>query len=268
MRDTKIAIAICNTKVGRTRDNLDKTIDCVKQARDRGAGLICFPEMNLTGYSNHPDIIDLAESVPGPSVDELLALSTQEDIVILTGLAEKDHDGRIYASHAVIAPDGLAGVYRKLYIAPPEQTIYTAGNHIPVFKKAGITFGIQLCYDVHFPELSTKMAALGAEVIFAPHASPRGEASEKHQSWMRHMPARAYDNSVFIVACNQTGDNLKSLSFPGNGMVIGPAGHILEKWVTGDEALHFFDLKTDELERVRSNRMHFFLPNRRPELYP
>jgi len=267
MRDIRIAIAVCNAKVGKTRDNLDKTIRWVKQARADGVELICFPEMNLTGYSNHPDIIGLAEPIPGPSVDELIALSAKEKIFILAGLAEKGEDGNTYASHVVISPDGLIGVYRKLYIAPPEQAIYTGGKHIPIFESRGIKFGIQLCYDAHFPELSTKMAALGAAVIFIPHASPRGSAPDKHRSWMRHLPARAYDNSAFIVACNQTGDNEKNLSFPGNAVVIGPSGHILKKWVSGKEALDVFDLKADELQRVRNNRMHFFLPNRRPELY-
>ena len=111
------------------------------------------------------------------------------------------------------------------------------------------------------------MAALGATILFIPHASPRGAAHAKHLSWMRHLPARAYDNSLFVIACNQTGDNKKGLCFPGNAVVIGPSGHILDEWTTGEEALYTVDLKADEFQRVRGNRMHFFLPNRRPNLY-
>ena len=44
---------------------------------------------------------------------------------------------------------------------------------------------------------------------------------------MRHLPARAFDNGVFIVACNQTGTNGGGLSFPGVAMVIGPNGRVL-----------------------------------------
>ncbi|MBW1889360.1 MAG: nitrilase [Deltaproteobacteria bacterium] len=267
MRDIRTAIAVFNAKVGQTRENLNRTVRLTRQAAAEGAELICFPEMNITGYSNHPDILDLAEPIPGPSIKDLIVLSRKEKIVILAGLAEKGVDGNIYASHAVITPDGLNGVYRKLHIAPTEQAMYTAGKQIPIFEYKGIKFGIQLCYDAHFPELSTRMAALGVAVIFIPHASPRGKAPEKHRSWMRHLPARAYDNSLFIVACNQTGSNAKGLCFPGNALVIGPSGHILQKWATGEEALHVFDLEAGELRQVRDNRMHFFLPNRRPELY-
>ena len=267
MRDIKVSIAVFNASVGHTRENLDRAVDCIKQAAAARAEVICFPEMSVTGYSNHPDIALQAEPIPGPSINKLVALSNKENILILAGLAEKRENGCVYASHAVIAPNGLLGVYRKLHIAPTEQDMYTAGQEIPLFGYQGLTFGIQLCYDAHFPELSTHMATQGAEVIFVPHASPRGLAIDKHHSWMRHLPARAYDNSLFVIACNQTGDNHKGLHFPGNAVVIGPSGHILKEWTTGEEALHFFDLKADELQRVRDNRMHFFLPNRRPDLY-
>ena len=267
MRSLTTAIAVFNARVGRTSENLEKTVRFVEQAAGKGADVVCFPEMNITGYSNHPDMVQQAESIPGPSTERLAALSRKKNILILAGLAETDTRGRLYASQAVIAPDGLMGVYRKLYIAPPEKALYTAGQGISVFNYKGIRFGIQLCYDAHFPELSTRMAAMGATLLFVPHASPRGKAVDKHRSWLRHLPARAYDNSLFVVACNQTGGNAKGLTFPGNAMVIGPTGHVLKKWVSGKEALHVCRLQAEELRRVRDNRMHFFLPNRRPELY-
>lgn len=267
MRSLTTAIAVFNARVGHTPENLEKTLRLTEQAAAAGAELICFPEMNITGYSNHPDMVHQAESIPGPSTERLMEMSRKQNILILAGLAEKDSRGRLFASQAVIAPDGLMGVYRKLYIAPTEKAMYTAGEKIAVFEYNGVFFGIQLCYDAHFPELSTRMAAMGATVLFIPHASPRGRAADKHHSWLRHLPARAYDNSLFVVACNQTGDNARGLTFPGNAMVIGPTGHILNKWVSGKEALHVCRLHAEELRRVRDNRMHFFLPNRRPELY-
>jgi len=267
MKDVRVAIAVFNARVGHTRENLDKTAVYIKQAAAAGSDMICFPEMNITGYSNHPDIVLQAEPVPGPSVEALATLSQKKNILILAGLAERNDNGSVFASHVALAPDGLLGVYRKLHIAPTEQAMYTAGKEIPLFNYQGVRFGIQLCYDAHFPDLSTHMAVKGAEVVFVPHASPRGVAIDKHRSWMRHLPARAYDNSLFVIACNQTGDNNKGLHFPGNAMAIGPSGHILEEWTTGEEALHFIALKVDEFQRVRDNRMHFFLPNRRPNLY-
>jgi N-carbamoylputrescine amidase len=267
MKDIRIAAVISNSPVNKTRRNLDQMVRFVEEAKKKGASIICCPEMNITGYSTKEDIIDAAEPVPGPITREIVKLAESEHIVILAGIAEKDSKGRIFASHLVIKPHEPPGVYRKLHISPPERTIFTPGNKIPLFESHGVKFGIQLCYDAHFPELSTYMAINGADIIFIPHASPRGTPDEKFRSWMRHLPARAYDNSLFVIACNQTGDNGKGLSFPGVAMIIGPSGEVLSKDLNGKEGILVYDLKVDELNRVRNHRMRFFLPNRRPELY-
>jgi N-carbamoylputrescine amidase len=173
----------------------------------------------------------------------------------------------VYASHLVVTPRGVAGIYRKIHIAPPETDVFSAGDTIALFEIKGVKLGIQLCYDVHFPELSTRMATDGADVIFMPHASPRGTPAEKFNSWMRHLPARAFDNGLYVVACNQTGNNQSSLNFPGLSVILDPAGRIIKKNTGGREDMIVADLKADELEKVRGHRMRYFLPNRRPELY-
>jgi len=267
MKDIRIAAVISNSIVNETRRNLDQMFRWIVEAKKRGVSIICFPEMNITGYSTREDIIDAAEPVPGPATREIVKLAEAENIVILAGIAEKDSMGRIFASHLVIQPDESQDIYRKLHISPPERTIFTPGNKIPLFEVQGVKFGIQLCYDAHFPELSTHMAINGADIIFIPHASPRGTPDEKFRSWMRHLPARAYDNGLFVIACNQTGDNGNGVGFPGVAMIIGPSGEVLSKDLSGKEGILVYDLKVDEINRVRNHRMRFFLPNRRPELY-
>lgn len=180
---------------------------------------------------------------------------------------EKDAEKRVTASHLVVKPDGSIDIYRKVHIAPTEKNVFHPAGSIPIFEAKGVTFGIQLCYDAHFPELTTQMALRGADIIFIPHASPRGTPEEKYASWLRHLPARAYDNSVFIIACNQTGDNGMGLQFPGLGMVIEPSGSVLVKDVSGDETILIADLSADVLSTIRNHKMRYFLPNRRPEMY-
>ena len=267
MEDIRIAAVIFRSVVGDVRRNLDAMQPWIKASREAGAAVVCFPEMNITGYSNLKEIIGSAEPVPGPISRDLSNLSKNHEISILAGILERDATGRIFPSHLVIRPDGFVGIYRKLHIAPPEQENFTPGDKIPVFDVNGLRFGIQLCYDVHFPELSTQMAIKGAELIFIPHASPRGTPKDKYRSWMRHLTARAFDNSLFIVACNQAGDNGKGLDFPGIAVVIGPSGEVIEKNISGKESMVVLDLKAQDLNRVREHRMRYFLPNRRPELY-
>jgi N-carbamoylputrescine amidase len=265
--DIRIAAVVMNSPVARTRQNLDHTAQWVRAAKKEGAALVCFPEMNLSGYSVKPEIKDSAESVPGPVTRVLLEFAEREDIVILAGLAEKDESGHIFASHLVIKPGAKLEVYRKIHIAPPEGNIFSPGNDIPLFSVRGLKFGIQLCYDAHFPELSTHMALKGADLIFMPHASPRGTPGEKFTSWRRHLTARAFDNSLFIIACNQTGDNAAGLHFPGVALILGPSGEIVDKNLNGEEGLLVADLKAADLARVRNHKMRYFLPNRRPDLF-
>ena len=267
MKDIRIAAVIMNCPVGRVQDNLDRMAGWVQAAKQQAADLVCFPEMNVTGYSTNDKIKDLTETVPGPISRSILAMAAESQITILAGMAEQEAQDRVFASHLVVTPQGVAGIYRKIHIAPPERDVFTAGNTVPLFEIKGVKLGIQLCYDVHFPELSTRMAIDGADVIFMPHASPRGTPQEKFTSWMRHLPARAFDNGLYVVACNQTGNNQSGLDFPGLAVTLDPAGRIVGKDIDGKENIIIADLKAEKLAAVRDHRMRYFLPNRRTDLY-
>jgi N-carbamoylputrescine amidase len=267
MRDIRIAAVTFNSAVNQVNQNLDRMISWIEKARTNGADLICFPELNVTGYSTKPEMNVSAEPIPGPISERLLQMAKENQIVILAGMAEMDEKGRIFASHLVVTPQTISGIYRKIHIAPPERNIFSPGNSVPLFEVQKVKLGIQLCYDAHFPELSTRMAVEGADIIFIPHASPRGTPTEKFNSWMRHLTARAFDNSVFIVACNQVGENQNGLHFPGVAVTIDPSGEVIEKNIGDIDGMIIADLKADALEAVRGHRMRYFLPNRRPELY-
>jgi N-carbamoylputrescine amidase len=267
MDDLRIAAVVMQSVLGQVQDNLDRMKAWVGEAASEGADLVCFPEVNLTGYSVSEIIRSVAEPIPGPLSRAVVDVARESGILILAGLIEKDGEGRIFASHLVVSPEGLQGVYRKCHLSPFEQPVYCAGETVPVFSAKGGTFGIELCYDTHFPELSTLLALKGADILFCLHASPRGTPEEKQRSWLRHLTARAFDNGVFVVACNQTGANGDGLEFPGLALVLNPSGEVIAERISGEEGVLFADLKSADLAHVRENKMRFFLPNRRPELY-
>ena len=84
---------------------------------------------------------------------------------------------------------------------------------------------------------------------------------------MRHLTARAYDNSVFVVACNQVGENGAGLNFPGVAMVMDPKGRVLVSRCGDADVVAIATLEAKEIERIRAKPLAYFLSQRRPEIY-
>jgi N-carbamoylputrescine amidase len=269
MKDITIALAVQNSICGEFEKNLSKCIHFTKNAANKGASLILFPEMNLSGYTSGEKLPSIAKSLSDKLVKTLHEISTDQSITIITGMAHKDTDNKIYASQFAIMPDNSFFIYKKTHTAPPEKNTLSKGNKIEICrdKSNNLNFGIQLCYDAHFPQLATSMAVKGADLVMIPHASPRGTSSEKYQSWMRHLTARAFDNGIFIAACNQIGENGFGLTFPGVAVIIGPDGNIISKYIKNKEGLLIAKLSGEMIETIHNHRMKYFLPNRRDDLY-
>lgn len=261
MKDVRVATAMMQSEINKTEQNMAVMHDFVCKAHASGVQMLCFPELNITGYCNRDAIRDIAEPVPGPSANQLRAFADTYSMIIMAGLAEIDQD-KLYITHLIAFPDGTMGKYRKIYLGPPEKKIFSSGHVAPVFHMKDLCFGVQLCYDAHFPELTTLMNVSGAEIIFMPHASPHGSSEQKFQSWMRHLPARAYDNSIFIIACNASGTNCVGLMFPALSLAFDPSGNLIKKSLSHDD-LMIVDLNVGSFDYVRKHKMRYFFANRR-----
>ncbi len=267
-KDIRVAAVTCQSHVGKIDENLRTMEGWVRAAAEQKADMVCFPELCITGYHVREEMADAALSLDSAELQSVIRMAEDHSVCIIAGFAEKGVDGHLYAAGFACGPDGLLGVYRKVHLGPPEKTIFTPAPEIgPLFKFRGFCFGIQLCYDAHFPELSTHMAAKGADAIFMPHASPGKTPAEKQASWMRHLPARAYDNSVFVIAVNPVGDNGFGLKFPGVALILSPGGKAMKSHSGEGEAMMVSDLSREMIDRIRNHRMRYFFPNRRPELY-
>ncbi|PKN24882.1 MAG: nitrilase [Deltaproteobacteria bacterium HGW-Deltaproteobacteria-21] len=265
MRDVRVA-AVCMASIpGDVEGNFKRTERFVSGAAGRGAEIVCFPELSIHGYTlrnqehrlgDHQEIVRRIED-----------LARSQRILILAGLLIADEYRRPCICQVAAGPEGLIGLYRKTHLSPPEKEVFLPGEELKTYSHKGIAFGIELCYEAHFPEISAILALQGAEILFLPHASPRGTPEEKLSSWLRHLPSRAFDNSVFVVACNQTGDAEDGPSFPGVALVLDPSGRLIASRAEGGEGMLIADLREQTLAQTRSHRMKYFLPSRRPELY-
>ena len=267
MQDIRIAVVSMHSEPGDLDGNLKRTASFVKEASRKGADIVCFPELSISGYAlDNPGRI--GEAMPRQEIlEQVSEMARIDDILIITGFIDTSDGEKPYISQMVAGPEGLMGIYRKTHLSPKEREKFRAGEEIPVYRQGGCRFGIQLCYEAHFPEITTVQALDGADIIFLPHASPRGTPEEKTASWLRHLPGRAFDNALFIVACNQVGETAAGLSFPAVALVIGPDGNVMASYEGPGEGMLMADLKGEALEEMRGHRMKYFLPNRRPHLY-
>ena len=266
MKNLHVACVSAAFPVGDIEGNLGRICHFASLAKDEGIELVCFPELCLMGYGLGPEIQALAEPIPGPSTERLCEVSKALRVTLLVGLAERTPEG-VYLSHVAIEEGKVAGVYRKVHLSPGERRGFISGQTISPIRLRHATIGIGLCLDAHIPEFSTTLLLQGTEILVFPHASPSKETPEqKRERWLRYLPARAYDNNAYLIACSLAGHRQNGTPFTPAGLILDPKGKILAERF-GEEGITVGFLDAKRLSEVRARQMGFFLGFRRPELY-
>lgn len=267
-RDLKVAAISMNCP----GNNPEAVYSCISRLTESlghaGVELLCFPEACLTGYSvRKEEAWAWAMPLENPWTKRLRDMCSRRGITLLVGMMERDPQERLFLTHLAISPKGGITVYRKAHLSPQEALLFEAGREPALFSAGSALGGVALCYEAHFPEWSLKMTMDGAEILCFPSASPGETPQEKMERWLRFMPARAYDNGAFVMACNQAGPNGAGLEFPGVSLILDPKGRLLASQTGNKEAIAVALLRAEELRRVRNHPLAHFLRHRRPELY-
>jgi len=146
-----------------------------------------------------------------------------------------------------------------------EKKVYSAGNEMGLACWRSVSFGLQLCLDSHFPELSLAQASQGAQVLLMSFASPMDTPETLRARWLRFLPARAYDSGCFVLACNQAGESPDGKHFAGMALAFDPHGETIAEWCSEEPGEIVVDLDLSLVAAARKRRR--FLQQRRPELY-
>lgn len=267
-RDLKVAAISMNCPGGDPEavfSRIRQITDCLA---GQGVELLCFPEACLSGYSVRPqEARAWAMPMENPWIETLREISCGKKVTLLVGMMEKTWDEKLFLTHLAISPQGQVIPYRKAHLSPQEALIFSSGGEPALFQAGAALGAVALCYEAHFPEWSLKMTMDGAEILCFPSASPGESPQEKMERWLRFMPARAYDNGAFVMACNQAGANGAGLEFPGVSLILDPKGRLLASQTGDEQAVAVALLRAQELQRVRNHPLAHFLRHRRPELY-
>ncbi|EGW38010.1 carbon-nitrogen hydrolase family protein [Desulfosporosinus sp. OT] len=259
------------SRVGETERNFQTITRLAEVAQKQEVSLLCFPECALDGYS--PQYAsEMGDTLDSTWVGQLRECSQDLGITLLVGMVEqRKGQNKPYISHVILTPNEEPNVYRKAHLGRSELEYFTPGDEFPIFSAHGTTFAVGICWDWHFPEMAAIYSLKGAEVLFAPHASPL-VAGDRKEIWLRYLGARAYDNSVYLGACNLIGSNGRTKEFSGGALVIGPKGELVNQSSVNEEGILPATLLADRINHIRrpdrtSMRDSFFLADRRKELY-
>jgi predicted amidohydrolase len=253
-------------------DNVRRGLAAVEQAAADGARVIGFAELAFEPF--HPqqpargaNILALAETIPGPTVERFAEAARRLGVVIVLNLYERAGEQAFDASPVIDADGSLLGVTRMIHITDfacfHEQDYYTPGDTgAPVYHTRHGCIGVSICYDRHYPEYMRALALGGAEIVFVPQAGAVGEWPEG--LYEAEMRVAAFQNGYFTALVNRVGKE-PHLDFAGESFVCDPAGRVIARAGAGSDEILTCDI--DLAEIARSHARTLFLRDRRPELY-
>ncbi|HEY9772807.1 MAG TPA: nitrilase-related carbon-nitrogen hydrolase [Planktothrix sp.] len=257
------------------KDMLDKHLNFMKEASEKGVQILCFQEIFNGPYfcaEQHPDWYETAEEVPdGPTVKKIQEMAKKYNMVVVVPVYEREGKGILYNTAAVIDADGTyLGKYRKTHIPQVnpgfwEKFYFRPGNlGYPVFRTKYATIGVYICYDRHFPEGARALGLAGAEIVFNPSATVAGLSE---YLWKLEQPAHAAANGYFVGAINRVGTEApwNIGEFYGTSYFCNPKGQIVAQASRDKEELLVAEIDLDEIEQVRHTWQ--FYRDRRPETY-
>jgi predicted amidohydrolase len=219
------------------------------------ADLFVFPELFLTGYMVRDEVYRLAEDLDGRSVRMVQQLCDEHGANVLFGMAAWDEEfpGVLRNSAVLVSPDEIVQHYDKVNLAnfgPFEESLYFGTGGPPaLLDVAGHKIGAIICYDMFFPELSKAYALAGAEAIVCIAASP----ITSREYFEKLIPARAVENTAYIVYGNQVGTQLNQVYF-GGGEACGPRGVRLVKNKYHERDIGRFEMSLAEIRAARRGR--------------
>ncbi|MFM8441044.1 MAG: carbon-nitrogen hydrolase [Acidobacteriota bacterium] len=266
-------------------ENLRRAAAFVEEAAEKGAELICLPEMFRSQYfCQREDIrlFDLAEPIPGPSTDLLGQVAKSKKVTVIAPVFEKRAVGIHHNSLAVIDESGAVnGIYRKMHI-PDDPAYYEKFYFVPgdlgwkTFETPKAKIGTLICWDQWFPEGARLTALQGAEALFYPtaigwHPAEKEQfGASQRDAWKTIQRSHAIANGVFVIAVNRVGHEILSpgtdgIQFWGTSFVADPFGVVLAEASTDKEEVLVVELDRARMEDVRRNWP--FLRDRRIEDY-
>ncbi len=239
-----------------------------------GARLVVYPELHLFGADAAPDgernallrasAVDLAD----PLIATLGTVARDASCWLVPGsICERGGNGELFNTAVVFDPQGaLVATYRKVFPWRPYEP-YDPGDRFTVFDIPGTgRFGLSICYDAWFPEVTRHLAWMGAEAVLNIVKTTTPDRAQE----VVLARANAIVNQNVTISVNCAGPVGR-----GQSLIVDAEGAVLASSDDAAPCVLRHDLDLDAVARTRehgtagSNRMwEQFLPTDRPLALP
>jgi predicted amidohydrolase len=255
----RLALAQVDTRLGDLAANLASHLETIAEARRRGADLVVFPELALTGYmlQDLADEVALTPNSTDPTFRRLLTASRGIDLVV--SFVERDPRQRYFISAAYLSGGDLVHLHRKVYLPTyglfQDGRFFDRGDVFRAFDTRFGRFGLLICEDFWHVSSPYQLWLDGSELMILISASPgRGlNADGRLQSarWIENI-TQTYASlfTVYVAQTNRVGFE-DGLCYWGGAAILGPDGRPLAQGPDFEAALIVADIEPDHLRRAR-----------------
>jgi len=288
MPSLKVAVVQTNPEFGNVKKNID---DAVAMMTSTKADVYVLPELFNTGYNfiDKNEVEQLAEPADGFTFQQLSNAAKNLSCYIVYGFAEKvQHPNSsfsnpksnienlhspisasqssivYYNSSALIGPNGLIGIYRKVHLYYRENLFFHSGDRgFPVFELPFGNIGMMVCFDWLYPESARTLALKGAQLIAHPSNLVLPHCPDA-------MVTRCLENRVFAATANRVGREYRGgvdLTYIGRSEIVTPKGEILVRLSDNfvGIAVQEIDLELANIKHI--NEFNNLFEGRKPESY-
>jgi predicted amidohydrolase len=204
--------------------SLDKVKDMVRTAAGQ-ADLILFPEMTLTGCSNHLELVG-ETGEDSWTLRQMRALAQEHGIAIGYGSAVLPEPGQDKGTNRFTLLDehgDILGEYCKMhpFSYGGESACYRGGDRLVTVPFRGRSLSLFICYDLRFPEIF-QIASREADIFLVIANWP----AFRREHWLTLLKARAIENQSYVVGVNCVGSR-DDLDYTGDSAAFDPMGNLL-----------------------------------------
>ena len=254
-----IALAQINPALGDLERNLALHEKTAEEAIGRGARLLVFPELSLTGYFLKDIVSSVALPLTSPVLDRLRDLSRRIDLVV--GLVEETAEHLFYNAALYLSVGEILHVHRKVYLPTygifDEQRYLAEGGRIRTFRSGIGRAAILICEDMWHPSTAFVASLDGMDILICPSSSPgrggleEGKTFANARAWETINRAYAQLFTCYVLYANRVGYE-DGACFWGGSEVIAPCGEPVAKAEYVSEAILVAEIDHAEIRRART----------------